>query len=127
MAFPGFTILHLDHSIRLTFNFTRKQSSCHVICVDQSAERSPVAPAHHVDAISVRGRGLPGQVPVHGAPAGVGQVVVPAVIALSLVFAHHLLLTIHHHRGQAQEGDQQRGHHVTLCHSGVSLCKEGLH
>ena len=32
-----------------------------------------VAPAHHVNSVGVRGRCLPNQVAVHGAPGGVSQ------------------------------------------------------
>ena len=44
-----------------------------------------VAPAHHVNSVSVRRRRLPHQVAVHGAPRRVSQVVVPPVVPLLLV------------------------------------------
>ena len=45
----------------------------------------PVGLCHEVHAVLVVGWALPDQLGVHGAPVGAGHVVVPAVIALSLV------------------------------------------
>ena len=55
------------------------------ICPYILKEILPVSPGEHVDPVSVGGRRLPGEVAVHAPPAGVGQVVVPAVIPLPLV------------------------------------------
>ena len=45
----------------------------------------PISAAHHVHPISIRGGCLPDQMAVHGAPGGVGEVVVPPVVPLLLV------------------------------------------
>ena len=58
--------------------------------IDIGCDRdTPVSSTHHVDTVSIGGRRLPDEVTVHGAPARVCEVVVPAVIPLSLVLQCH--------------------------------------
>ena len=94
----------------------------------------PVSAAHHVDPVSVRGWSLPDEVTVHSSPARVGEVVVPAVIPLSLVLhtgvtpGHSPTLLTHlveHHvlllggsrlagGGQEQEAEGSRQVHLEI-------------
>lgn len=45
----------------------------------------PVSPTHHVDPVLIGWWSLPRQMTVHAPPAGVSQVVVPAIVSLSLI------------------------------------------
>ena len=45
----------------------------------------PVPTTHHVDPISIGGGCFPGQMTVHTAPTGMGQIVVPTIIPLPLI------------------------------------------
>lgn len=79
--------------------------------IDIGCDRdTPVSSTHHVDTVSIGGRRLPDEVTVHRAPARVCEVVVPAVIPLSLVLQCHMSSPAHH----SLSGTHLVEHHVVL-------------